>query len=210
MTWCAAGKKTVDIIHATIYWSSDKQWCIRMTDSGEQTIDPTANAFTVAEAAKVARVSEMDIRNWLRRSIVPVGQKNRMGRIAFSQFDILHLRVIGDLNKLLSVDPSTANPIADIVVSRAFQWLQRENQHLRKTSDGKRVETRLIVNLGEDGLSSNTTAMDWGEMALFKIPERGADNQWARGAFVVLPIEQIMHDVLEETWMIIETEQGNA
>lgn len=46
-----------------------------MTTPGDTPFDVDEYAFTVAEAAKVSQVSESDIRNWMRRGVVPVGKK---------------------------------------------------------------------------------------------------------------------------------------
>ena len=169
--------------------------------------DPSDPSFTVAEAAKVSQLSENDIRNWMRRDVVPVGTKSRLGRIMFTALDIVRLRVIGDLNKLLSVDPSRANEIAEPIVDRCAAWMQRENVHLHQTPDGYRRETRLLVGLSPEGSGAFISALDWGDTAMgFKIPERGEENQWARRPMLILPMEQIFNDVLDELFTILESE----
>lgn len=178
-----------------------------MTAVGDLGFNPDEYDFTVAEAAKVSQVSENDIRNWMRRGVVPVGKKSRLGRIMFSALDIVRLRVIGDLSKLLSVDPSAANPVAEHVAKHGREWMQRENVHLRMDEEGFRRETRLVVHLDDSGQWSAMTPMDWGQKVLsFKIPERGDDNSWARRPMLVLPVEQLFNDVFEELFQILEAE----
>lgn len=182
-----------------------------MTTAGETPFDPTEHAFTVAEAAKVSQVSESDIRNWMRRGVVPVGKKNRLGRIMFSALDVIRLRVIGDLNKLLTVDPSVADPIANHVAEHAKAWMRRENVHLHQTADGYRQQTRLICHLDPKGEGSAITAVSWGDAAFgFKIPERGDDQSWVRRPMLILPVEQIFNDVLEELFQILEGESNDG
>jgi len=178
-----------------------------MTTIGETSFDPNEHAFTVAEAAAVSQVSENDIRNWMRRDIVPVGKKSRLGRIMFSALDVVRLRVIGDLNKLLSVDPSAADPVAKHVTEHCHAWLRRENVHLHQTPDGFRRETRLLLHLSPEGEGSALTPFDWGETTFgFKVPKRGSDQDWARRPMLILPVEQVFNDVLEELFQILEAD----
>jgi hypothetical protein len=182
-----------------------------MTTVGDSPFDPTDYAFTVAEAATVSQVSENDIRNWMRRGVVPVGTKSRLGRIMFSALDIVRLRVIGDLNKLLSVDPSAADPVANHVAEHCRAWMQRENVHLHQTPDGYRKETRLLLHLNPEGEGGALTPVEWGDTAFgFKVPERGSGQDWARRPMLILPVEQVFNDVLEELFQILEGESGDG
>lgn len=179
-----------------------------MSNIGDLPFDPTAYDFTVAEAARVSGVSEADIRNWMRRDVVPVGKKSRLGRIMFSALNIVQLRVIGDLNRMLGVDPSSANPIANQISDHCSAWMQRENAHLHQTKDGHRMETRMILNLGEDCATPSTANFEWGDTVFgFKVSERGEGDGWTRRPFMVFPVEQIFGDVLDELWAILESEE---
>tara|TARA_B100001179_G_C18532078_1_gene377557 strand:- start:42 stop:581 length:540 start_codon:yes stop_codon:yes gene_type:complete len=172
--------------------------------------EPNDPAFTVAEAARVSQLTESDIRNWMRREVVPVGTKSRLGRIMFTAKDIVRLRVIGDLNKLLSVDPSNGNVVAQYIANHFVEWMQRENTHLHVTPDGFKVETRLLVHLKLDGSGPEITPVAWGESAFgFKVPNRGEGDAWARRPMLILPVEQIFLDVLNELFEIIEGENGD-
>ena len=182
-----------------------------MTTVGDSPFDPTDYAFTVAEAAAVSQVSENDIRNWMRRGVVPVGTKSRLGRIMFSALDIVRLRVIGDLNKLLSVDPSAADPVAKHVAEHCSAWLRRESTNLRRTPDGCRKETRLLLHLNPEGEGGALTPVEWGDTAFgFQIPERGSGQDWARRPMLILPVEQVFNDVLEELFQILEGESDDG
>ncbi|WP_306253887.1 MerR family transcriptional regulator [Parvularcula sp. IMCC14364] len=170
--------------------------------------DPTDYAFTVAEASKASGLSEGSIRNFLRRETLPVGKKNRLGRIMFSALDTVRLRVIGDLNKLLSVDPSSAAPVAEHVVNHCAAWMRRENSHLHSDENGYRKETRLIIHLDRETGTPVMAPYAWGESLLgMKVPDRGDEQDWARKPIVILPVEQIFGDVLEELFQILEAEQ---
>lgn len=178
-----------------------------MTPVGDTPFNPTDYAFTVAEASKVSGVAEADIRNWMRRGVVPVGEKNRLGRITFSALDIVLLRVIGDLNKLLTVDPSAALPIAKHVADHCVAWLQKDNTHRHRTADGYRRETRLLLHLNPEGEGGAITPFEWGDTVFgFKVPERGTGEDWARRPMLILPVEQVFQDVLEELFQILEAE----
>lgn len=182
-----------------------------MTSVSDTHFDPTENIFTVAEAAQVSRVSEYDIRNWMRRNVVPVGTKSRVGRIMFNALDIVYLKVIGDLNTLLSVDPSVASRVAAHVTERSAAWLQRDNTHLHATVDGYRKETRLLLHIDRESGEASLTPFEWGNSVLnYKIPDRDTEYDWARRPTVVFPVEQIFEDVFEELWAILEGEEGNG
>lgn len=179
-----------------------------MTANGDLVLDPTERTFTVAEAARVSGVSEFDIRNWMRRDVVSVGSKNRLGRIMFSAVDIIQLRVMGDFNRLTGSDPSSAVAIAEEVAGHCVAWMQRDNTHLHKTKDGKRKETRLVFHLGTDGKSPQTEKLIWDERAWgFNIPDPEEDGpHWSRRPYVILPIEQFFGDVLIELFDILNGE----
>ena len=178
-----------------------------MTAPGDRPFDPTERTFTVAEAARVSGVTEFDIRNWMRRDVVSVGSKNRLGRIMFSAVDIIYLRVMGDFNRLVKADPSSVAVVAEEVATHCVAWLQRDNKHLHRTEDGYRKETRLVFHLGEDGKSPKLEKFDWGETVFgIKVSDRGEGMEWTRHPFVILPIEQFFGDVLEELWVILESE----
>lgn len=180
-----------------------------MTPIGNRPFDPTDYAFTVAEAAKVSQVAEVDIRNWMRRDVVPLGTKNRLGRIMFNALDIVHLRVIGDLITLLSVDPSVANPIGAHVADHCLRWLRKDGENITETPDGFRKETRLILHVNTETGLPELSAVDWGETVIgFTVPERGSGADWARRPMVMLPIEQIFGDVLEELFQILEQDEN--
>lgn len=181
-----------------------------MKNAGDRPFYPQEPNFTVAEAAKVSGVAEADIRNWMRRNAVQVGTKNRLGRIMFSALDVIKLRVIGDLGRLIGTEPSASRSIADFVANHCSEWMQKKNVHLHQTPDGKRRETRLILNLGEDGKTPSIGAVEWGESAFaVKVAERDEPgNQWTRRPFLIVPIEQVFQDVLNELFSILEEEEN--
>lgn len=178
-----------------------------MTGIGNRPFDPTERTFTVAEASRVSGVTEFDLRNWMRRDVVSVGSKNRLGRIMFSAVDIIYLRVMGDLSRLAGAEPSSVAVIAEDVATHCVAWLQRDNKHLHQTKDGYRKETRLIFHLGADGKTPCLEKYDWGDSVFgFKVTDRGEGLEWTRRPFIVLPVEQFFGDVLEELWTILESE----
>lgn len=180
-----------------------------MTEKPDVKLDPTEYHFTVAEASRISGVSQNDIRNWIRpeRKVVELGSKNRIGRILFSALDIVQLRVIGDLNKLLSTEPSVSAFLARDIATHCHAWLYRDNKQLHVDEKGYRRETRLLVHLDDDG-DSTVTPFAWGSSVIgFKIPERGTGQDWARRPMLILPVEQIFTDVLEELWSLLEQEQ---
>jgi len=178
-----------------------------MAKSGDTPFDPTQAAFTVSEAARVSGNSELDIRNWMRREVVPVGQKNRLGRIMFTALDIVRLKVIGDLSRLLKTEPSASGPLAEYVADHCARWMQKSNHELHLDENGHRLETRLLLHFGEDGRTPSITPIAWGESVFaIKVSGRGEGMMWTRHPFLVLPVEQFFGDVLEELFQILEGE----
>jgi len=179
-----------------------------MAPFGDTPFDFNDYAFTVAEAADVAGVAELDLRNWMRRGITTMGKKNRLKRIMFNAKDIVALRVVGDLNRLLRVEPSMSLPIAARISEHFSEWMMKENRHLHEDADGHRVETRLIVHLAGDPAYPAITPFQWGESVFgFKVAQRGEEHEWTRHPFIVLPVEQIFGDVLEQLFAILESEE---
>lgn len=118
--------------------------------------------------------------------------------------------MIGDLNKLLSVDPSASDPIGEHVAEHCRAWMRRENVHLHQTESGHRKETRLLVRLNPESGGGALTPVEWGDTVFgFKIPERGSDQDWARRPMMILPVEQIFNDVLEELFQLLEAEEND-
>lgn len=176
-----------------------------MTAFGDTAFSPTEPAFTVAEAARVSGNTELDIRNWMRRDVISVGAKNRLGRIMFTALDIVQLKVIGDMNKLLGTDPSASLPIAKHVMEHCAAWLRRDNKHLHRTEDGFKRETRLVLHLGDDGRTQIMTPFESDTLTL-PVTDRGQGSEWTRRPIVVLPVEQFFGDILEELFQILEGE----
>lgn len=178
-----------------------------MTFDSNTPIDPRGYEFTVADAALVSGVSQNDIRNWMRRDVVSVGKKSRIGRIMFCPSDIVALRVIGDLNSLLSVDPSASKPVATYISNYFNEWMQRENRHLTVTESGHLRETRLILRLNSNGEGASIEQWEWGESVFnFKIPDRDSAQNWARRPMLILPVEQIFFDVIRDLSELLEQE----
>tara|TARA_B110000977_G_C10895521_1_gene423129 strand:+ start:240 stop:776 length:537 start_codon:yes stop_codon:yes gene_type:complete len=178
-----------------------------MTFDRSAPIYPKSYDYTVADTSTISGVSAFNIRNWMKRGVISIGKKSLNGRILFCPADLVALRVIGDLNKLLSVDPSASKSVAVYISDYFTKWMQRENKSLHVTEDGCRVETRLILRMDSSGDGVAVEQMGWGEAVFgFKIPERNSEESWARHPMLILPVEQIFFDVLNDLFELMEQE----
>lgn len=91
-------------------------------------IEPNDYRFTMPEVVGEDSVNQMNLRNWMSRDIMEVGQKHKLGRWLFSISDVIRVRVVSSLTRLGGFPPAEANKIADRVVLR-FHFLASRSEN---------------------------------------------------------------------------------
>lgn len=83
------------------------------------TINLNEPLFIHGEACTVAGIDGKSLNNWTQREIISLGQMHRSGRRLYSILDLVKLRVIADLARILKMGPSFAEAISQSVMPRA-------------------------------------------------------------------------------------------
>jgi hypothetical protein len=92
--------------------------------------------FIHGDACAIAGVDSMDLNNWVQRKVIDFGTMI-VGRRVYSIIDLCKLRVIGDLARTLTMKPSFAAAIAEMVLPRATEIAALDNNgNLVHRSDG--------------------------------------------------------------------------
>ncbi|MDX3975800.1 MerR family transcriptional regulator [Shinella sp.] len=112
-------------------------------------LDPNEYRFTFGEVVGESNVDATNLRNWMAREVVPVGQKHKLGRWLFSIADIVRFRTVRSLTMLTDMPPLSANRLAEPVVRRLFELVSPgENgdyPNLAKVSGGALLGRHRIV-----------------------------------------------------------------
>lgn len=152
--------------------------------------------FTLSEAASVATISEMTLRNWISRDVIKVGQKHRLGRWLFSGADIVRLRVMGDLIAVASMPPAQANEVADLVVAR-HAALAEWDYEAEQRGEPQKLQgwLRHYVAVWREGeeikRASYTEEKDRVALSTRTLEER----PWLKGAHLIVPADYIVFEV---------------
>jgi hypothetical protein len=122
--------------------------------SGDVPIDINEQCFTLPDAAFLARVPDMSIRNWQSRKILNMGRKEwPSGRWYFSILDMLRIDVMFDLCVRRGMDfgPTKAGVIAAVVVNAATDNLSQPRKSYRPNLN-------VVIAWEADGEMFATTA----------------------------------------------------
>jgi len=72
--------------------------------------------FGTDELVEFTGVDAFSFRNWLKRGVVDVGEKHRVGRWLFSPADMIRVSTMVDLVEGVGLSPAAANSLADAVI----------------------------------------------------------------------------------------------
>ncbi|UWR22631.1 MerR family transcriptional regulator [Sulfitobacter sp. S190] len=86
-------------------------------------------SFSTDELVSFSGVDPFTFRNWLKRGVINVGQKHRVGRWLFSPADIIRVSTVVDLVNDIGVSPAAANTLADAVLWFLETYIERAEEH---------------------------------------------------------------------------------
>lgn len=164
------------------------------TSSGDRPIIPQSLEYTVADAAVLARVPEISIRNWMARGTLNVGMRTAGGRVLLTLMDILRLEVMHDLCVRAAFKASEAAEIAEIVVEK-----------VRKHGTGDASQGRPVMNLVVGWNEAGELVANFVDLVgpgFYKPPPRlDGDDSYnpLRRAHLVLPIASMWADLILRT-----------
>ena len=160
-----------------------------------QTINLKAYDYALEDAAALARVPPISVRNWVARGILPLGLKMANGRRFLSLLDIFRLEVLHDLSVRGAILPSMAAKIANIAAVKVDQ------AGIGRTDRGRPALNMLIAwdEAGELVATFHDIADGPGH---YRPPARNAgDTSYMplRRVHLVLPLAQMVADLILAT-----------
>jgi len=183
-----------------------------MANFGDTPIDHMEPQFTLGEACGVSGVAEADLRNWLKRGVVDVGMKHRMGRWQFNFPDVAFLRAMNELMVIAKMEPARAAAVAEFVRKRWYEMLTRnpDGSIGNRNIDGSRDDTRILIHFApadSEDKGPVVQLVSWdGEAYSLKASRRGAPDDWRRRTMIVIPADQIIFDSHKALSAILEKE----
>lgn len=176
-----------------------------MINPGDTPINIHDYRFTVAEAALVTGNVEKNVRNWLVREVVDIGERHYLGRWVFSYLDLVRLEVMRDLTQL-SVSAAEAGQVAEAAALRAVELGVRDSVSgaLVEGADGIRPNINFVVARGRDGkiLVGRADIKNPGNY----YPPHFRDEAGAplRRTHIVVPVDALIGDLTERVADLIE------
>jgi hypothetical protein len=164
---------------------------------GDVPINVWERRFSLPDAAFLARVPEVSIRNWQSRKIIAMGEKHLpSGRWYFSLEDTLRFAVMHDLCVRPGLDfgPKRAAVIAEVVVNAAIENTSQPRQ-------GFRQNLNIVIAWGEDG-DMFTTAADIRNPGNFYppvSPRDGDEYSPFRRSIITIPAAAMLIDLFLRT-----------
>lgn len=151
--------------------------------------------FTLTEAATVSGVPEKSIHNWMKRDILPIGRKHRLGRWQFSMLDLIRLATMHDLTQLVPLKPTDAARIADLVAKRAWERTERNlaTGELRDLERGVRTNVNILVAFDEGEPKAWTATA--GDPAYYPPHYKNTQCAPLRKPHITIPADAIINDV---------------
>lgn len=79
--------------------------------------------FTSEEVISFTKIDPLTFRNWLKRGVVEIGEKHRLGRWLFSPIDMVKISAMVDLNQF-GVTPAAAASLCNMVAELLERFVE--------------------------------------------------------------------------------------
>lgn len=141
--------------------------------------------FTIRDAEFLSGVSQRNIRNWIERGVLSIGQRHFTGRWTLNLLDVLQVRVMEDLAVRMALPSAHLGNVVKFAADTMTDWrngkLPGENSN-------------IMLAVDENG------AWLAGRMSIphhaYRVPGRGDVNQALRRSHVVVPVTAMFEDIL--------------
>jgi len=169
--------------------------------NGDTPIHFDLSNITMSDAARLARMEEKTIRNWIAREMLDIGQK--VGpRWTFSFYDVLHLKVASYLVSCARMEPNIAAMIAPVVgkcvSDRARQMSERNplTGRLREQETGGPHWQSVLIGFDGDRLAIATTGSDPSRRDPPRYIEGARDANWLHRPYVTVPADSLAVELI--------------
>ncbi|WP_275788543.1 MerR family transcriptional regulator [Pararhizobium gei] len=163
-------------------------------------LDPDDYRFTMAEVVGESTTNLMNLRNWMARDVIRIGQKHKLGRWLFSLQDVIRVRVIENLTKLTGMAPADANPIADHVVARFRELVSRDDDgrfNVCRTISVERLAGRrgLVLTGGQTVFSCFYN--EAGELKVQYTADHVIDfSEYGTAPYLMVPMDEMIGQIV--------------
>jgi len=165
--------------------------------------------ISMSDAARLARVEEKTIRNWMFREMLDIGQK--VGpRWTFNFYDVLHLKVASYLVRCARMEPGIASKIAPVVgkyvSDRALQSSERNpiTGQLRELETGYQHWQSVLVGFDGDRVAIATTGSDPSRRDPPRYIEGDFDANWLHRPYVSVPADSLTKELIFDIELLRE------
>lgn len=164
----------------------------------ETQIDWNEHQFTLREACYLSGVADDDLRNWLKRGILDMGKRHKLGRWLFSGIDVIQLRIINELKLGAGIDVSTALRQLPLFTVRLLAILNGQGQQTNADGSPQTLEY-VWLERGFKTAAGDRAPMlvpVWWNGSDGEMPDvmRHPDAKWSRRPHIIVPIDAIILD----------------
>ncbi len=178
-------------------------------------INPDEHRFTMAEVVGDSTINATNLRNWMARDVLIVGQKHKLGRWLFSISDIIKIRVVQSLTAMAMMPPNEAHKIAHRLVVRYRELVTPNADGTYPIVSELRIGTPkgrkcFVVTAGSDGpFGHEGTFRDDGEVEfdLGYNDEKFTLERFQSSPYLMVPVdEMIARTVMDFTLQAMDEE----
>ncbi|WP_395708545.1 MerR family transcriptional regulator [Reyranella sp.] len=169
--------------------------------SGPTPIHFDRSDITMSDAARLARVEEKTIRNWIARDMLNIGQKIG-SRWTFNFYDVLHLKVASYLVSCARMEPAVAADIAPhvgkLVSDRALQKSERNPRtgKLVEHEAGYKHWQCVLIGFNGNTVAFATTGTDPSRRDPPRYIEGDRNVNWLHRPYVSVPADSLAMELV--------------
>lgn len=174
---------------------------IAQMSSGDIPIHFDRSDIPMSDAARLARVEEKTIRNWIARDMLDIGQKVG-SRWTFSFYDVLYLKVASYLVSCARMEPAVAANVAPhigkLVSERALQMTERNPRtgKLVEIETGYQHWQSVLIGFNDNNVSFATTGSDPSRRDPPRYIEGDRKVNWLLRPYVSVPADALATELV--------------
>lgn len=168
--------------------------------------------ITMSDAARLARVEEKTIRNWMVREVIDIGQK--IGpRWMFNFYDVLNLKVANYLVRCARMEPQVAAIITPTVGKYIADRAKRMSARNPSTGQLNELESDyrswecFLVGFDGDRVAMAITGFDPSRRDPPRFIEGDFDANWLHRPYVSIPADSLVTELIFDIELLRDGKQ---